>query len=93
MRPYSTPYVVSPLDGLRAALSDEVRIVHGLSVRSGDRTEIAPKDLLRLPDSGGPGAEVIFFDAEDRELGREQRRAASMMCGGVRCRRSDRRSN
>jgi beta-glucosidase len=76
------PYVVSPLDGLRAALSDDARIVHGLGVRSSDRTEIAPKDLLRLPDGSGPGAEVIFFDAEDRELGREQRQAASMMWWG-----------
>ena len=41
-----------------------------------------PKDLLWLPDGSGPGVEVIFFDAEDRELGREQRQAASMMWWG-----------
>jgi beta-glucosidase len=76
------PYVVSPLDGLRAALSDEVRVVHGLGVRSSNRTEIAPKDLLQLPDGSGPGIEVIFFDAEDRELGRQQRQAGSMMWWG-----------
>jgi beta-glucosidase len=76
------PYVVSPLDGLRAALSDEVRIVHGLGVRSSDRTDIAPKDLLQLPDGSGPGIEVIFFDAADRELGRQRRQAASMMWWG-----------
>jgi beta-glucosidase len=76
------PYVVSPLDGLRAALSDEVRIVHGLGVRSSNRTEIAPKDLLQLPDGSGPGIEVIFFDSEDRELGRQQRQAGSMMWWG-----------
>jgi beta-glucosidase len=76
------PYVVSPLDGLRAALSDEVRIVHGLGVRSSGRTDIAPKDLLQLPDGSGSGIEVIFFDAEDRELGRQQRQAGSMMWWG-----------
>jgi beta-glucosidase len=76
------PYVVSPLDGLRAALSGEVRIVHGLGVRSSGRTDIAPKDLLQLPDGSGRGIEVIFFDAEDRELGRQQRQAGSMMWWG-----------
>src|SRR4029453_4505467 len=76
------PYVVSPLDGLRAALSEEVRIVHGLGVRSSDRTEIARKDLLQLPDGSGPGVEVIFFDAEDRELGRQQRQAGGVMWWG-----------
>jgi beta-glucosidase len=75
-------HVVSPLDGLRAAVSDEVRIVHGLGVRSSDRTDIAAKDLLQLPDGSGPGLEVIFFDAEDRELGRQQRQAGSMMWWG-----------
>lgn len=76
------PYVVSPLHGLRAALSDEIRLVHAEGVRSSDRTEIAPKDLLHLPDGSGPGVEVIFFDAEDRELGRQRRQAASMMWWG-----------
>jgi beta-glucosidase len=75
-------YVVSPLDGLRAALSDEVRIVQGLGVRSSDRIQIAPNDLLRHPDGSGRGIEVIFFDAEDRELGRQQRQAGSMMWWG-----------
>jgi beta-glucosidase len=75
-------YVVSPLDGLRAALSDEVRIMQGLGVRSSDRIQIAPNDLLQRPDGSGPGIEVIFFDAEDRELGRQQRQAGSMMWWG-----------
>lgn len=76
------PYVVSPLDGLRAALSDEIRIVHGLGARSSGRTDTAPKDLLQLPDGSGSGVEVTFFDAADRELGRQQRQAASMMWWG-----------
>ena len=53
-----------------------------LGVRSSDRTEIASKDLLQLPDGSEPGVEVIFLDAEDRELGRQQRQAASMMWWG-----------
>ncbi len=75
-------YVISPLQGLRAALGDGVEIVHATGVRSSDRTEIASKDLLQLPDGSEPGVEVIFLDAEDRELGRQQRQAASMMWWG-----------
>jgi beta-glucosidase len=75
-------YVVSPLDGLRVALSDETRMVHAVGVRSSERTEIASKDLLQLPDGSGAGVEVIFFDADDHELGRQQRQAGSMMWWG-----------
>jgi beta-glucosidase len=76
------PYVVSPLDGLRVAFSSETRIVHAIGVRSGDRTDVVAKDLLQLPDGSGPGVEVIFFAADDRELGRQQRQAGSMMWWG-----------
>jgi beta-glucosidase len=76
------PYVVSPLDGLRAALSGETRLVHALGVRSSERVDVASKDLLQLPDGSGPGVEVIFFDDSDRELGRQQRQAGSMMWWG-----------
>jgi beta-glucosidase len=75
-------YVISPLDGLRDALGEGVEIVQAVGVRSSERTEIASAELLRLPDASGPGVEVIFFDAEDRELGRQQRQAASMMWWG-----------
>jgi len=75
-------YVISPLDGLRDALGEGVEIVQAVGVRSSERTEIASAELLRLPDGSGPGVEVIFFDAEDRELGRQQRQAASMMWWG-----------
>ena len=76
------PYVVSPLDGLRAALGAEITIVQAVGVRSSERADVASKDLLHLPDGSGPGVEVIFFDASDRELGRQQRRAGSMMWWG-----------
>jgi beta-glucosidase len=75
-------YVVSPLDGLRIALGDQVKIGYAVGVRSSERTEIASKDQLHLPDGSGPGIEVIFFDADDHELGRQQRQAGSMMWWG-----------
>src|SRR6185312_1034279 len=74
--------VVSPLDGLRAALGAEITIVPAVGVRSSERADVASKDLLQLPDGSGPGVEVIFFDASDRELGRQQRQAGSMMWWG-----------
>jgi beta-glucosidase len=76
------PYVVSPIEGLRGALGEEVSIVHAVGVRSSERTEIASSDLLQLPNGSGPGVEVIFFDAEDRELGRQQRQAGGLMWWG-----------
>jgi beta-glucosidase len=75
-------YVISPLDGLRDALGEGIEIVHASGVRSSERVDIASQELLRLPDGSGPGIEVIFFDAADRELGREQRQAATMMWWG-----------
>jgi beta-glucosidase len=75
-------YVISPLQGLRAVLADGVEIVHAIGVRSSERTSIASKDLLQLPDGSGPGVEVIFLDAENRELGRQRRQAASMLWWG-----------
>jgi beta-glucosidase len=75
-------YVISPLQGLREVLAGGVEIVHAIGVRSSDRTEIASKDLLQLADGSGPGVEVIFLDAENRELGRQRRQAASMMWWG-----------
>jgi beta-glucosidase len=75
------PYVSSPLQGLRAALGGGVEIVHATGVRSSERTEVAPKEVLQLPDGSGPGIEVIFFDAA-REVGRQQRQAASLIWWG-----------
>ena len=75
-------HVVSPLDGLRAGLGDAVEVVHAVGVRAGDRVPIAPIDLLRLPGSDQEGVDVRFFGADGVELGRQQRRAASMMWWG-----------
>ncbi|HET9778603.1 MAG TPA: glycoside hydrolase family 3 C-terminal domain-containing protein [Propionibacteriaceae bacterium] len=74
-------YVSSPPEGLRGALGDGVEIVHAPGVRSSERTEVAPKEILQLPDGSGPGVEVIFFDA-NREVGRQRRQAASLMWWG-----------
>ena len=75
-------HVISPLEGLRAAFGGDVEVVHAEGVRAGERIPIASLDVLRLPDSDDPGAEVVFFDIGGEELGRQRRRAASMFWWG-----------
>jgi beta-glucosidase len=71
------PYVVSPLQGLRAALGPGVRVDHARGVRGGDRLPVAPLALLRRPDGGGEGVEVRFLAADGTVRGRELRTGAA----------------
>jgi beta-glucosidase len=64
-------HVVSPLEGLRAALPG-VRVEHAIGVRPSTRASVARDVFTRRPD-GGPGVLVRFLDADGRELGREER--------------------
>ncbi len=75
-------YVVSPLDGLRSALDGRAEVVHATGGRATERLPAASLDTLVLPEGTGAGVEVRFFGADGDELGREQRRAASMMWWG-----------
>jgi beta-glucosidase len=70
------PYVVSPLDGIWAALGNDVEVVHATGGRATDRLPSAPIELLTLPDGSGPGVEVQFLDAEGNLLGHEHRHSA-----------------
>jgi beta-glucosidase len=72
------PYVVSPLDGIRGALGDDVDVVHATGGRATDRLPAAPIELLSLPDGSGPGVEVLFIDAEGNLLGHEHRQSAQL---------------
>ena len=71
------PYVVSPLQGLRAALGPGVRVDHARGVRNSDRLPVAPLALLRRPDGGGEGVEVRFLAADGTVRGRELRTGAA----------------
>ncbi|HEX2360512.1 MAG TPA: glycoside hydrolase family 3 C-terminal domain-containing protein [Jiangellaceae bacterium] len=75
-------HVVSPLDGLRTALGDNVEVVHAAGVQAGDRVPVASLDLLTVPDTEDAGVEVVFFGSDGVELAREHRRAASMFWWG-----------
>ncbi|NKQ53952.1 beta-glucosidase [Amycolatopsis sp. K13G38] len=70
-------HVVSPLEGIRAALPDaEVEYAVGALVQQG----IAPFPLARIvnPATGEPGMLVRFTDAGGTELFRENRRASAL---------------
>jgi beta-glucosidase len=71
------PYVVSPLDGLRAALPDaEITWTLGAVTQAG----IAPLPIALLTDpvSGEPGVRARFLAADGRELLSENRRSADL---------------
>ncbi|MFI6624608.1 beta-glucosidase [Streptomyces sp. NPDC050528] len=70
------PYTVSPLDGIRAALGDDVEVTHGVGVTPQTRTPAAALTYLRHPDGSGEGVEVSFR-AEDGTLLGTERRAGS----------------
>lgn len=70
------PYTVSPLDGLRAALSGGVQVDYAVGVRSHTRVPAAPVELLEHPD-GGAGIDVRFLGPDGEVLGRERRNITS----------------
>lgn len=65
------PYVVSPLDGVRAALPGAV-VVHAPGVRATTRTSPARDAFTRRAD-GTPGVQVRFLAADGAVLGTEDR--------------------
>ncbi|MCX4911175.1 beta-glucosidase [Streptomyces sp. NBC_00878] len=71
------PYTVSPLDGIRAALGDDVEVTHGIGVTPQNRTPVAAVSYLRHPDGSGEGAEVRFLAADGTLLGSERRAGAA----------------
>jgi beta-glucosidase len=74
--------VVTPLDGIRAALGDdvEVRYARGAVVQKG--IQELPLASIRNPRTGEPGALVRFLDADGTEVFTEDRRATTLMYFG-----------
>jgi len=67
------PYTVSPLDGIRAALGDDVEVTHGVGVTPQTRVPAAALAHLRHPDGSGEGVEVSFLGEDGTLLGSERR--------------------
>lgn len=76
-------HVVSPLDGLRAALPEEATLTWtgGVPVQAG--LEPLPRTALTDPLSGEPGARARFFDAAGREVLSERRLATNLVWLGT----------
>jgi beta-glucosidase len=70
------PYIVSPLDGLSAALGPDMTISHSPGVRSRIRIPLARLGLLTLPGSTEPGALVEFVTKDGTVLHAENRAGA-----------------
>ncbi|WP_405854699.1 glycoside hydrolase family 3 C-terminal domain-containing protein [Streptomyces sp. NBC_01515] len=67
------PYTVSPLDGIRAALGDDVEVTHGVGVTPQTRIPTAALAYLRHPDDSGEGVQVNFLSEDGTLLGSERR--------------------
>jgi beta-glucosidase len=71
------PYVISPVDGIRAAAGAGATVTHAPGVAATGRVPVAPPSALRLPGGAGPGAQVRFLDAGGAVLGTEERLAGA----------------
>ncbi len=65
-------YVVSPLEGLRAALGPDVDVVHAAGVAGRGPAALVAGDVVE-PDAGGPGLRVRFLDAQGRVVDSQRR--------------------
>ncbi|GAA0531281.1 beta-glucosidase [Saccharopolyspora thermophila] len=72
------PHTVSPLEGLRAALGDQVEVVHSPGVRATRRLAAGTPELLTDPDNGEPGLGVRFLDADQSLITRQHRTSARL---------------
>jgi beta-glucosidase len=66
-------HVVSPLDGLGAALGPEVELAHAAGARIREGLDPVALDRVRDPVSGEPGVRVRYFDADGALVHEEQR--------------------
>jgi beta-glucosidase len=67
-------YAVSPLDGLRAALTPlGVEVAHALGVRAGTGAEPLPAAQVSDPETGEPGVRLRLLDEHGEVLRRERR--------------------
>ncbi|GAB2874312.1 beta-glucosidase family protein [Streptomyces mayteni] len=73
--------VVSPLDGLRAALPD-AELTHTLGAVAQHGLAELPLERIVNPATGGPGMLVRFLDAAGAELFREDRRSTALVYFG-----------
>ncbi|CAA9419502.1 MAG: beta-glucosidase, partial [uncultured Quadrisphaera sp.] len=78
------PYVVSPLEGLRAAFGPGVEVVHAVGAPTSTgpaalRPAPIGTDDVRDPATGEPGVRARFLDAHGAELDSQHRRSGRLL--------------
>lgn len=73
--------VVSPLEGLRAALGPD-RVDYRLGAVAQEGVTDLPIDQISNPVSGQPGARLRFLDADGSEIAAEDRLSTALLLGG-----------
>lgn len=68
-----TDQTVSPLEGIRSALSPQVQIDFSPGVRAHTRVAVADSAHLTTPDGTQRGVELVFRDADEQVLGTDVR--------------------
>lgn len=71
-------YAVSPLEGIRSALGDEVDVVHHVGAETNDVLRPVPIDMLTNPFTGESGMHVTFHDVNGAEIHVEDRSTAHL---------------
>lgn len=76
-------YTVSPLEGLRKALPDNVNVSYVRGAKVAEGLQAFPRNSLRNPVSGVPGMRVTFLAGDGSEISGEDRLASHLIWFGV----------
>ncbi|MBN1172172.1 MAG: glycoside hydrolase family 3 C-terminal domain-containing protein, partial [Micromonosporaceae bacterium] len=71
--------VVSPLEGIRAALGEQVQVRYALGAKLSAGMVPFDRDTITNPVTGEPGTRVRFLGADDAELSCEDRLASDLL--------------
>lgn len=76
-------YTVSPLEGLRKALPDDVKVTYARGAKVAEGIQAFPRTSLHNPASGVPGIRVTFLAGDGSEISGEDRLASHLIWFGV----------
>ncbi|MDR6687839.1 beta-glucosidase [Arthrobacter sp. 1088] len=76
-------YTVSPLEGLRKALPDDVKVTYARGAKVAEGLQAFPRTSLHNPVSNVPGIRVTFLAEDGTELSGEDRLASHLIWFGI----------
>jgi beta-glucosidase len=76
-------YTVSPLEGLRKALPDGVRVTYARGAKVAEGLQAFPRTSLQNPVSDVPGIRVTFLAEDGSEISGEDRLASHLVWFGI----------